>query len=452
MFIQQFYDEGLAHLSYMIGDKKKAIVIDPHLDIADYLAFAQNKGVNITHIFETHRNEDYVIGSRSLSALTGAAIYHGQHLDFKYGEPVDEGDVFKINNIHIKIIETPGHTPESISLIIYDKSSSDSPYAVFTGDALFVGSVGRTDLWKTREEAAGILYDSLYDKILPLGDHVLLYPAHGAGSVCGDGMGARNFSTIGFEKKYNDGLQAKDKKAFIEHQKARAFEVPPYFKEMEKRNQTAPDILIKLPQPKILKPENLEDDKIQLVDVRSPQAYASVSIPGSIAIPGDMLSKFAGWFLSYDKPIVLIAENDHELQTAVRHLIRIGYNKFKGWFKGTHGWEITGKDYWHIPTIHAQQLKNRLEEDYSFTVLDVRTDKEWEAGHLPGAKHIYIGELMNKWKEIPQNGPVTTFCGSGKRALIAASILKQQKFAQVEVCFGSMMACKEIGCPIEQPK
>lgn len=200
MFIEQFYDDGLAHLSYLIGDEQKAIVIDPHLDVDDYLDFAHKKNVRIIHIFETHRNEDYVIGSRALSAMTGADIFHGKNLHFQYGHPVKEDDLFKMNQMEIRVLETPGHTGESISLVLYDKSSSDAPFAVFTGDALFVGSVGRTDLWKTRTEAAGELYDSILKKILPLGDHVLLYPAHGAGSVCGDGIGARNFSTLGYEK------------------------------------------------------------------------------------------------------------------------------------------------------------------------------------------------------------------------------------------------------------
>lgn len=450
MFIEPFYDEGLAHLSYLIGDQKQAIVIDPHLDIENYLELSRKKKVRITYIFETHRNEDYIIGSRSLAAITGAEIHHGRHLNFKYGNAVKENDVFQFENILLKVLETPGHTPESISLVLYNKTSCDEPFAVFTGDALFVGAVGRTDLWKTREEAAGFLYDSIYQKLLPLGDHVLIYPAHGAGSVCGEGMGAHNFSTIGYEKKYNKALQNLSKEEFINEQKQKQFDQPPYFKEMEKRNQNGPDILKTLPYPTLFNTDDLSSEKsVQIVDVRAPEAYAGVSIPNSISIPHDMLSKFAGWFLDYEKDIILIAESEENMQSATRQLVRLGYMRLKGWLSSIHEWEITGKDFWHIPVVHAQEVKNRIHQNKQFILLDVRSDNEWQDGHLPGAQHIYIGELQNRLKEISKDSIITTFCGSGRRATIAASLLKQNHFNQVEICFGSMAACKAIGCPIE---
>lgn len=450
MFIEQFYDKGLAHLSYMIGDGNEAIVIDPHLDVNNYLTLARKKRVRITHIFETHRNEDYVIGSRALAAQTHATIYHGSQLNFKYGNPIKENDEFWVSDILIKVLETPGHTPESISLVLYNTVSCAAPFAVFTGDALFVGAVGRTDLWKSREEAAGFLYDSIYQKLLPLGDHVLIYPAHGAGSVCGDGMGTHNFSTIGYEKKYNESLQNLSKEEFIEGQCRRQFEHPPYFKEMEKRNLEGPDILKTPKQPTLLRVEDLIKNKAaQIIDVRPPEAYASVSVPNSLAIPDDMISKFAGWFLDYDKDIILIAENEESMTSAAKQLIRVGFTRIKGWMASVHEWEISGKKFWHIPVVHAQEIKNRIENNKPFVLLDVRTDNEWQEGHLPGAKHIFIGDLPERINELPQDTVITTFCGSGRRATIAASLLKQKNFRQLEICFGSMAACKAIGCPIE---
>lgn len=450
MFIKQFYDEGLAHLSYLIGDGDQALVIDPHLDVDDYLDLAHEKKLNITHIFETHRNEDYVIGSQNLAKLTGAQIYHGTGLDFKYGNFVREGETFIINQILIKIIETPGHTPESISLILYDQTSNiDLPVAVFTGDALFVGAVGRTDLWKTRSEAAGILYESIYHKILPLGDQTLLYPAHGAGSVCGEGLSSRNFSTLGFEKSANAELQNKTKEEFIQLQSEKTFEIPPYFKEMERRNQNGPDILIRLPYVNLLSIDEINENNCLLVDVRSPEAYASVALPGSISLPTAMIAKFAGWFLNYDDEIVLIADNENMLEGAVRNLVRLGFNKFRGWIAGVHAWETSGKPYWHIPVVHASKIKTRLEEKEDFILLDVRSDKEWNKEHLPRAQHIYLVELIKNLKKIPKDKLITTICSSGQRANIAASILKMHGFNRVEVCFGSLLACKEVGCPIE---
>ncbi|WP_133130784.1 MBL fold metallo-hydrolase [Legionella yabuuchiae] len=450
MFIEQFFDEGLAHLSYMIGDGDQAVVIDPRLDVNHYLDLARKKQVRITHIFETHRNEDYVIGSRSLAEQTKANIYHGNQLNFKYGHPVKESDEFQVSNLLIKVLETPGHTPESISLVLYNTNSCEAPFAVFTGDALFVGAVGRTDLWKSREQAAGFLYDSIYQKLLPLGDHVIIYPAHGAGSVCGEGMGAHNFSTIGYEKKYNKSLQNLSREEFIEGQRLRQFEHPPYFDEMEKRNLQGPDILKTLPQPAALSVEDLIKNKsAQILDVRPPEGYAGVSIPNSLAIPHDMISKFAGWFLDYEKDIILVAENEENMESAVKQLIRLGYTRVKGWLPSVHGWEISGKEYWHIPVVQAYEVKKRIEKNKQFVLLDVRTDNEWEEGHLPGAKHIFIGDLPKHIKELPQDAVITTFCGSGRRATIAASLLKQKNFKQVEICFGSMAACKAIGCPIE---
>jgi len=450
MFIEQFYDEGLAHLSYIVGDEDQAIVIDPHLDVNNYLDLARKKQVRITHIFETHRNEDYVIGSQSLAAQTNAKIYHGNQLDFKYGNPVKECDEFRVSNILIKILETPGHTPESISLVLYNTTACDAPFAVFTGDALFVGEVGRTDLWKSREEAAGFLYHSIYQKLLQLGDHVLIYPAHGAGSVCGEGMGTHNFSTIGYEKKYNKSLQNLSKEEFIENQRRRQFEHPPYFHEMEKRNLQGSGILKTLPQPGILNVDDLIKNKTaQIVDVRPPEGFASVSIPNSFAIPHNMVSKFAGWFLDYKKDIILVAENEQNMKAAVKQLIRLGYTRIKGWLPSVLGWEISGKQYWHIPVVQAQEIKNRIEKKKQFVLLDVRKGSEWNEGHLPGATHIFIGDLLKRMSELPKEAVITTFCGSGRRATIAASLLKQKNFKQVEICFGSMAACKAIGCPIE---
>jgi hydroxyacylglutathione hydrolase len=197
MFIETIRSEGLAHLSYLIGHGGKAAVIDPRRDFRIYIEKALGHGARIDCIFETHRNEDYVIGSPELSELTGAKIYHGTQLDFRYGNPAVEGDSFELGDLTLRVIETPGHTFESLSIVVMDRSTGNEPIGVFTGDALFIGDVGRTDFFPGgEEEMAGLLYDSIFKKLLPLGDHVILFPAHGAGSVCGESMAEREFSTL----------------------------------------------------------------------------------------------------------------------------------------------------------------------------------------------------------------------------------------------------------------
>lgn len=238
MFLEVIRTEGLAAYSYLIGDGGEAAVIDPQRDCGAYVDRAHRQGARITHVFETHRNEDFVIGSRDLAERTGAEIRHGQHPDFAYGRSTAEGDDFRLGDVRLKVLETPGHTDESTSLAFYDTAfSKDRAVGVFTGDPLFIGDVGRTDFYpQRRQEVAGLLYDSLHGKILPLGDQAALYPAHGAGSICGSGMAAREVSTLGFERAHNPMLQL-DRDTFIDRKVNEHHYQPPYFREMETANK-----------------------------------------------------------------------------------------------------------------------------------------------------------------------------------------------------------------------
>jgi hydroxyacylglutathione hydrolase len=250
MFLEKIKSEGIAHLSYILGDGLDAVVIDPRRDCGIYAEIAAQQGVRITRIFETHRNEDYIIGSQDLARRTGAAIYHGKALDFSYGEGVCEGDTFEVGDLHLKILETPGHTFESISIVVTDKNYGEDAVAVFTGDALFIGDVGRTDFFPDQaRKVAGALYDSIFANLLPLGDQTIIYPAHGAGSSCGDSMAAREFSTIGHERLHNPVLQKKDRDSFIDFKVHEHHYLPPYFKKMEQYNQFGSPPLHSLPQP-----------------------------------------------------------------------------------------------------------------------------------------------------------------------------------------------------------
>ena len=457
VFFEMVKSEGLSHLSYILGQDGQAAVIDPRRDCRVYVDIAYRNDARITHIFETHRNEDYVVGSRDLAALTGAEIYHGQALDFAYGRSAAEGDSFRIGGLELAVLETPGHTFESISIVLRDLESGPSPLGVFTGDTLFIGSVGRTDFFPERaREVAGLLYDSIFDKILPLGDHVLLYPAHGAGSVCGSGMANREMSTLGYEKRHNPALQAAGREAFVERKLKEAPHQPPYFRKMETYNQqgSAPP-LAQVPHPKpmdVARFAKAMEDGMLVLDLRDPEAFAGAFVPGSLAIPLDMLPAYGGYFLPYDQEIGLIADDFEAARTAVRLLLRLGYDRIAGFLAGgLHAWEISGKPYDRIPAVHVDELTARITEGRAFTLLDVREAEELDqTGRLPGAVHVFLGELDDRLGEVPREEPVTTFCGSGRRAIIAASILKRNGFGRVEDSLGSMAACQAAGCPVEK--
>jgi hydroxyacylglutathione hydrolase len=453
MFLEIVRSEGLSHLSYIVGDGNQAAVIDPRRDSAIYLDIAYREGARITHIFETHRNEDYVIGSKDLARCTGADIYHGGALPFEYGNAVGDGDTFELGEVMLQIIETPGHTEESISLALMDKAFGESAVGVFTGDALFIGDVGRTDFYPDRaEEVAGKLYDSIFKKLLPLGDQTILYPAHGAGSVCGAGMAAREFSTLGYERRHNPRLQL-NRDDFIRYKTSEHHYKPPYFQRMERWNQHGAEALHQLPRPRPMTADQFaqaQQDGMVVLDVRAPEAIAGALIPGSIAIPLEMTPSFAGWYVPYDRPIGLVMADAATVEQAVRYLIRLGYDNIIGYLDdGLHAWETSGRHYHTIPAIHADTLKSRIENQADYVLLDVRSRDEYQSGHLPRTHHLYVGEVEQRYEEIPSARPVTAFCGSGQRAIIAASLLKKHGMDEVEVCLGSMAACRAIGCPLD---
>jgi hydroxyacylglutathione hydrolase len=455
MFLEKIKSEGIAHLSYILGDGTDAVVIDPRRDCQIYTDIAAQQGTRITRIFETHRNEDYVIGSMDLSRRTGAVIHHGNHLDFSYGKGVSEGDTFDVGDLCLKILETPGHTFESISIVVTDKNYGEDPVAVFTGDALFIGDVGRTDFFPDQaRKVAGALYDSIFEKLLPLGDQTIIYPAHGAGSVCGDNMASREFSTIGHERLHNPVLQETDREAFIDFKVSEHHNQPPYFKKMEEYNQYGPPPLDTLPRPVPLTAAHVKKaqaDGAVLLDLRSPEAYAGAFIPGSLAMPLEMIPAYAGYFLDYDTDIILIPETREQIPAAVAHLIRIGYDRLSGYLKGgMHRWEVEGMAFDRIGAVHASALEERLKSKEDITLVDVRKISEYKQGRLAGSVHIFLGELPDRIDELDPDKPVITFCGSGKRAIIAASILKQHGFRKVEDSLGSMSACKNVGCALQE--
>lgn len=443
--------EGIAHHSYFIGANGRAIVIDPRRDVEVYLDLSESQELDITHIFETHRNEDYVIGSVELARATGAGIYHGKNLDFAYGNPVEDGDKFQFGNIELEVLETPGHTLESISLVLRDLSVSGDAQMAFTGDVIFAGETGRIDFYgfDRRPEIAGLLYDSLFNKIFPLGDQTVLCPAHGAGSVCGADIREQDYTTVGYEKKTNPQLQI-SREEFIQLKTAEELYTPPYFQEMEFRNQNGAPILNRLPHlkavhPKILK--NMMKNQLCILDIRKPTSFAGGHINGSLNIWREGVPAFAGWFLNYQDPIVLVDDQDQGLCDVRQAMVRLGFDNIHGYLAGGFpSWYLHAEyiDTLNLWSVH--HLKEELGGD--FFLLDVRKLEDHKEGYIEGSHHIYVGELPDRMKEIPSDVPVVVYCDSGYKSTTACSYLKKSGYNDLTSVLGSMTAWLKAGYPV----
>lgn len=451
MFREAIWSRGLSHISYVIGDAGVAAVIDPHRDSDDYIAAAHRLGARITHIIETHRHEDFVVGSIELARRTGATIYHGRGQPFAYGMKLNDGDELRLGALALTVLETPGHTPESISLAIADTTYGDTAVAVLTGDTLFIGSVGRTDLVAPGRErdAAGKLYESIVTKILPLGDQAIVLPAHGAGSVCGAGMAERSFSTIGYERLHNPALAVSGPGEFIERRLATVHERPPYFSVMEEYNLHGPPPLATLPAAPPLTVDELAarmHSGLQLIDVRNPEAYLGASIPGSLALPLDLLSSFAGWFLDYKQEIGIVADTRDQVDAAVLYLVRLGYDRVVGALGGgMHAWVTSGRRFQTLRAAHAGEIERRVSARQPVVMLDVRSRAEVDALPVAHAQHVYVGEIPQRYPTIPKDRPIVVFCSTGQRATIAASLLGRYGFDRVDVWMGSVTAARATG-------
>ncbi len=454
MILERIKSEGIAHNSYLIGFGGDAAVIDPRRDCQVYLDLSRQKDLEIRYIFETHRNEDYVIGSVELNSPTGAKIYHGPGLDWKYGNTLKDRQEFQIGNLRLTAIHTPGHTDESMSYAVADLVSGESTVMVFTGDALFVGEVGRTDLYGPEEapRLASNLYDSIFNKLLPLGDGVIICPAHGKGSVCGLHISDRDESTLGIERVQNPMLQIGNKDDFIKHKVAEQPERPHYFRQMEKYNLEGPPLLGRLPLPRTFTPDEARakiEEGVALIDTSSPAAFGGSHVKGAYSIWLEGLPAFAGWVLPYHRPILLVLEDRGHVERAVRYLIRLGYDQIVGYVKGgIEDWYNAGLPIEKLSLLSVHELKNRLDRGDGLVVLDVRDQNEWESGHIKGALHIYVGRLEKSLTEIPRDKPVAVCCSVGHRAGLGASILLRAGYREVYNVLGGMTAWVNAGFSI----
>lgn len=454
MIFERIKSEGLAHNSYFTGSGGQAVVIDPRRDIQVYLDLGMKYGMQIKYILETHRHEDYVTGSMELSYAVQAPVYHGPWMDWRFGNVLKDGQEFNLGKINLTAMHTPGHTDESVSLVLRDTGTGKAPVMIFTGDNLFINDTGRVDLYGLAEipRLASNLYDSLFSRILPLGDGVIICPAHGAGSVCGTKIANRDESTLGIEKLQNPALSYTDKDEFIRFKASERPLKPPYFLQMEKYNQMGPPLLYNLPRPAQLTAQDFRkamEDGALVVDTRLPPAFGGAHIKGSYSIWLEGLSPFAGWLLPYDKPILLVLEDQAHLDRAVRYLIRVGYDRIDGFLKeGIEGWYNAGYPVEKLPLLSVHHLKEKLDRGENLMILDVRRQDEWESGHVPGAVHIFVGDVEKRLAEIPREKPVAVMCNVGHRAGLGASILLRAGFPEVYNVLGSFTAWQKAGYPV----
>lgn len=453
MIFETVKSAGLAHKSYFIGSEGTAAVIDPRRDCDIYLEIARRHDLDIKYIFETHRNEDCVIGSLELKEITAAEIYHGELTNFQYGNPVGEGDKFMMGSMELKVLETPGHTRESISITVNDEDVSDEVYIIFTGDTVFAGETGRVDLYGEAEikNNAVKLYNSIHNKILPLGDQAILCPAHGAGSVCGADIKEQELTTIGYEKKTNVHLSC-SKDDFIEFKINEKLYTPPYFKKMEELNLTGPKLLCKLPPLKVLKVGDFKavlESGAQVVDVRNPSSFGGAHVPATLSIWKTGLPLYAGWMLNYEDPIVIVNEEGHRMDEVRNFLVRLGYDYIYGYLGGGFSsWYLHAEPVHKVELWTVKDLKEKQFDDSIF-ILDVRKISDWEKGYVEGAHHIYLGYVQDRLEEIPPDKKVVVYCDSGNKSTIASSILLQNGYENVATVLGSMNAWMRAGYEVK---
>lgn len=460
MLFHQRFVPGLAIASYIVGDEEsgEAAVIDPTRDVSDFIAFAKDNGLHIRHIIETHVHADFVCGSRELKARLNdePTIHCSGYGEDDWTQPyadeyVKEGDTINMGGVRFGFQHVPGHTPEHIAVTLYDTSrSNDTPWVMFSGDFLFVGDVGRPDLLgeEAEKELAHQLYESVFNRLDGLPDITEVFPAHGAGSLCGKAIGSRRSSTVGFERRFNPSLQERPEEQWVENLLNEMPLSPPYFKRMKRINKEGPALIgHALPGQQRWSAQEVYEqvcDNCLIVDVRSKESFAAAHIPDAINIPfGNNLPTWAGWVLPYDHPILIISEEPSQMEQVTVHLLRVGFDDVRGYLEGGIGsWEMAGFSLSTLHTMSVHDLDKKRRSENELTVLDVRTDKEWNDGHIEGATHIHGGILQNRIGELPQDKPVAVVCGSGYRASIAASFLKREGFQNVSNVLGGMSAYK----------
>lgn len=457
MFFQRVKTKGLGHNAYVLGcGDGLAVVVDPRRDVADYLSLARENNLSIAYVLETHRQEDFEYGSRNLATATGAKIVTGTHALFGESDVrLADGGELTVGTTRFVLLETPGHTPESVCYAVYPKDTEGACWGVFTGDTLFVGETGRTDLTDSEKtgENAGLLYDAVHKRIAPLGDQALILPSHGSGSACGGNISDRDDTTLGIEKATNPVFR-KSRPEFIQQKVDEKLPRPPYFRHMEEVNLHGGRPLQAMTAEHLLQPRQLQQRMSEglLIDTRSPEAFAGAHIPGSYNIWLDGLSTFGGWIANQQTKIFLVVDQPDEAHKAVQALARVGIDGVEGvLLKGVESWREQGLPIEALGTTSAEEVATWL-RDAPVHILDVRDDMEWEEMHIPDAMHTYVGYLEKNLPKVPKTTRLVVHCSVGHRSGLAASILRKHGYTGVLNMLGGITAWKKLGLPLKEAK
>lgn len=454
MKLQRLETPGIAHYAWLLADGGEALLVDPSRHVQQYLDTARDMETRIQYVLETHRHEDFVMGSTWLAERSGAKIVNGDHQTFGHGDlRLNDGDSFRVGDLLIRALHTPGHTPESMCYAVYENEDAEVAWAIFTGDTLFFGDTGRSDLpdKAKSEQNAGRIYDAVHDKLAGLGDTALVLPAHGPGSVCGSGMAERSWSTLGDEKAYNQVFTL-TRNEFVKNKGGERIPRPPYFRQLEKVNLDGG------------MPPSLTDGDVALLtaaefadqaaaeriyDTRLPEAYAGAHIPDSLSIWLGGLPVFGGWLGDAESAIYLVTDRNEDVDTCVRHLSNIGLDQVRGALAGGfESWRDAGYELKQCGAITPRALS---EMGDNIQLLDVREADEFDSGHIRGAVHCFVGYLPDQLDELPldKKRPVFVTCGVGHRANVGVSILLQAGFEDVRNLLGGMKAWTSLGYFVE---
>ncbi len=462
MILKQYYLGCLAHASYLVGDEASAtaIIVDPQRDIQQYVDDAEKFGLQIRHVFLTHFHADFVAGHLELRDRCGAVIHMGSKAQTEYAlAPMKDGDTLDFPGLRLQVLETPGHTIESISILVFDLAKdATKPYAVLTGDTLFIGDVGRPDLraslgW-TADALGAHLYQSLHTKLLPLPDETLVYPAHGAGSLCGKQLSSDTVSTLGQQRRLNYALQPMSKEEFIALVTADQPDAPSYFtfdailntRERATLEKNLEDVLHPIELDEVL---SMGDEGAQILDVRDAAEYAKGHVAGSLNIGlGGQYATWAGTILDRAKPIMIIAEPGREQEAALR-LGRIGFDHVKGYLNGGMA-ALAGRPdlVWPTERISAPMVAEELAGEAPPMVLDIRNPREWAAKHLEGSVNIPLNHLQERIGEVPRDRRILVHCAGGYRSSMAASILHQHGITKLLEMAGGLAAWEAAKLPV----
>jgi glyoxylase-like metal-dependent hydrolase (beta-lactamase superfamily II)/rhodanese-related sulfurtransferase len=460
MYFKQFYLACLAHASYLIGSEDEAVVVDPQRDVDEYIAEADAQQLTIKYIIETHLHADFVSGHHELAKRTGATIVFGSRAGVEFEHlSVNDGDEIKLGKLILRFIETPGHTPEGICLLVIDPSVSDQPLKVLTGDTLFIGDVGRPDLAGgkgfTPQQMAELMYDSLHGKILKLPDETEVYPAHGAGSMCGKNMSNEKSSTIGEQRKFNYALKPMSKEEFVQMMTVDLPEAPAYFPKDAEINRSGARDLSELAPPKALTPADVELLSLSghvLLDVRSAELFGAGHVAGSINIGlGGQFAMWAGSLIPMNTDLVLIAETNAQVDEAIVRLARVGIENVRGYLiADLDNWKHEGLKVETIAQLSVGELNERM-KDGTLQVLDVRRPAEYQSGHVPGAHHTPLSSIEKELTSLAlaKDQETAVICAGGYRSSAAASLLQQHGFTNLINITGGTNAWINAGLPVE---